>query len=77
MALLDELRGAVMRSRRVGERADAEHELVGEELDLGRPDVGGEEVREPELRERQALGEADALLVLAPGEVGAEPSPQR
>ena len=47
-------------------------ELVGEELDLGRTDVGGEEEGQPELREREALGEPRALLGLAPREPGAE-----
>ena len=57
----------------VGERADAEHELVGEELDLARTHVGGEEVGESQLRQREPLGQTRALLVLPTGEIGSEP----
>ncbi len=55
-----------------GRAADAEHQLVGQQLDLGGSDVGGEEVREAQLREWEPFGEPRALLVLSAEEVGAK-----
>ena len=48
------------------ELVDRGHERVGEALDLRRPDVGGEEERQPDLRQRQALARVGPPARAAP-----------